>query len=310
MSVDNSTMSPQMLSSSKGVTWCALYSTVAFLVVLFNLVTMVTFIFDIRLRRRRSMYCLMNLAVADMLVGSLPMPLAVYTFGLMSLLWGKLENLTPTWIMFLTGAHMFTGFLSLLSLALVSLERAFAVVYPLRMRAVKSRMYFAAILVTWCLGFISTGVYIAYGDNSKVSFFAWIIPCLVAIVVIFVSYVIIYFQVKRQHTIHQQREMRTAIKRERYLAFTLFIVTVMSLVTWLPHVIVQCVWFLEAVPITFEQNNGTICLMYANSIGNPVVYVLRMKDFRRGLVRVLCREGNRVNPSDLTQTHEVNTAAM
>ncbi|EDO43679.1 predicted protein [Nematostella vectensis] len=133
-------MSPQMLSSSKGVTWCALYSTVAFLVVLFNLVTMVTFIFDTRLRRRRSMYCLMNLAVADMLVGALPMPLAVYTFGLMSLLWGKLENLTPTWIMFLTGAHMFTGFLSLLSLALVSLERAFAVVYPLRMRAVKSRI--------------------------------------------------------------------------------------------------------------------------------------------------------------------------
>ena len=84
-----------------------------------------------------------------------------------------------------------------------------------------------------------------------------------------------------------------ADSKERKLTKTLFIVTLVSLLTWLPFTI----YFLLLA--TFQSfllsrvlprlNCAFIALFYANSLANPILYAIRMPDFKRALISLFRR---------------------
>lgn len=70
-------------------------------------------------------------------------------------------------------------------------------------------------------------------------------------------------------------------RRNKQLAKTLFVVTLFSLITWLPFVVVFSTH-------TIIPNNNVIspiyrCLQLANSFFNPIIYCFRMPIFRETL---------------------------
>jgi hypothetical protein len=92
--------------------------------------------------------------------------------------------------------------------------------------------------------------------------------------------------------------------RTRSLAKMLLVVTVLSLMTWLPYLIVRILLPLKVVfQDLVHQHPVIFTVVYifqcSNSLINPVIYVFRMKDFRKGFFYLMfkcSRDQQEINP--------------
>lgn len=89
------------------------------------------------------------------------------------------------------------------------------------------------------------------------------------------AYALIWFYSKRK----DPRLSQNNHVRNKNLAKTLFIVTVLSLITWLPFAVVFN--FSSIIESSSVINRVTRCLQLGNSFINPIVYSLRMPVFRQ-----------------------------
>ncbi|EDO40716.1 predicted protein [Nematostella vectensis] len=174
---------------------------------------------------------------------------------------------------------------SFLGLVFVSLERMGATVYPLRHRRLGNRAYYLGIAFQWFYPVLGVPP-LFFLQNSIHNLIAAVAAPL-GLAVIGVSYLTIYISVKKQHVQHHQgigATQANAQLKERELAKTLFIVTGLSFVTWVPDAV-------EVGLMKFYLNFHMISnlLRCINSVINPVVYIFRMKDFRRVLKSIVCR---------------------
>ena len=111
----------------------------------------------------------MNLAVADLLVGGVAIPLDVYTWLPDNFdLWGPVHS-DPD----LQGAAVFcillTTFASVTNLTMASLERFYATFYPFHHRLLKTEIYILIIFLIWTITavpFIMSFIY-SYGLISS-----------------------------------------------------------------------------------------------------------------------------------------------
>ena len=92
-----------------------------------------------------------------------------------------------------------------------------------------------------------------------------------------------------------------AASRERKLTMTLFIVTFVSLLMWLPFVIISFLYsttdiFSSVSEMAFVRLDlVSIVFFHANSLVNPILYTARMPDFRRALVALFRRRPRLLN---------------
>ena len=109
--------------------------------------------------------------------------------------------------------------------------------------------------------------------------------CCLCLIVTFVSYTSILF--KFRFGAHPQRHCAAAL-RQRKLTVTLFITTLVSLLLWLPYsiflfvngstyIISNSLFGPERIRLLFSLNS----LRYANSLVNPILYTIRMPDFKK-----------------------------
>ena len=173
---------------------------------------------------------------------------------------------------------------SLTSLAAISLERAHATFRPFKHRIIKK----------WVFGFITSIIWVTYGlsvfsiyylGNNPESYNykrgSFIGVCLF---VVCVSYASIF--VKISCGAHPQHH--GAASKERKLTKTLFIVTLVSLLMWLP---VTLYFLLLATfqsslhwRVILHLSHAFTVLFFANSLVNPILYAIRMPDFKRALI--------------------------
>ena len=91
-----------------------------------------------------------------------------------------------------------------------------------------------------------------------------------------------------------------AAGRQRKLTVTLFIMTVVSLLMWLPYVVTTFVKFTtnSFKSISYQKelrlNLALIVLFNANSLVNPILYAIRLPDFRRALLSLFRRQQNQM----------------
>ena len=192
--------------------WSLCFGLLATLIVVGNLLTI--WIFLKQRLRKRAHFLLISLAVADLLVGLLTVPLyiAIKTasyFGQPYLLGRSVSELTD----------IFTGIASISTLAAISLERMYAIGWPFRHRTLNFRVYIFAIAIPWILAAIFTSI-------SILSYLSIIIRenfvftrtffLSTPLIVICVAYHIVW---KKQKTMMGSQ---THIVREKRLAKTLF----------------------------------------------------------------------------------------
>ena len=248
-----------------------------------NALTLIIFARTLQLRKR-STYLIMNLTVADLLIAAVS-----GSEKLWSLKTGERPGHGFRALHLIISDMCWIASLS--NLVLVSLERLHATLYPFRHYClVEKRIYYKIISFSW-LGALTLacGLKISrLNDASLANRYLWIIYVFLTLIVLTTSYVIITSKFIRKPRVQQLGSIMSA---ERKLSATVLIVSAASTLTLLPWVIITCVsissdshsW-IKVTPL-----NIALVFYYLNSILNPVLYAIRLPEFRKALKELFCK---------------------
>jgi len=266
------------------------FGLLATVIVVGNLLTI--WIFRKQRLRKRAHFLLISLAVADLLVGLLTVPLyiaintcLILCLGLeYRLLWFNLYQLTD----------IFTGIASIFGLAAISLERMYAIGWPFRHRTLNFRVYLFAIAMPWILTAIFTSVRLLL-YFSKITFenyvYSLILFLSMPLLVMCMAYHVVW---KKQRTMMGNQNH---IVRETRLAKTLFIITAASLLTWLPFQVLNLLLYfglIRGFPYINITTHVIKFLQFSNSLVNVIIYPFRISQFKNAFLRMLhCSVGHR-----------------
>ena len=279
-------------------TWLTVFVIELAVISIINGFTILTFARNRHLRKRTT-YLIISLTIADFFVGTVTVPLHIYK--IMTIERGSGFDWENFIVLF--SAEVFKA-CSLLHLALLSLERLHATLFPLRHFLMLNRVYFKAVFCIWFLAVIpasaSAAFFLIAPQGIK---YVWTSLIITVLFTVIVSYVVIALNVKRKAPPYSSG----AVSSERKLTVTLLIVIALSLATFFPaffyaFFIVNARGFLAEAK--FDIRESTFFFCYANSFVNPLVYTLRMKEFRKA-TRVWCCSAN-INRASRSQIIEMN----
>ncbi|KAK2548771.1 Glucose-dependent insulinotropic receptor [Acropora cervicornis] len=234
-------------------------------------------------RQRRTCLLLINLSTADLLVG-VAESLVIATEKIPT---GGQEEDDSRLLSFL----VFASCTSVLFLVLISLERVYAVLWPVRHRVSSLQIYVCSIVTVWFIGLIFGVLLLLSLSLEEVNrgyFFATFNTCLfVSFLVTCISYVKI-----GRRVICTPRDENSSNTRNPFhatsarLSRTLFGVFAISFLLWLPLLVVYTAKHFcpRCIPRVLER--VVHALRVANSMVNPLVYSFKMPAFKNALGRL------------------------
>ena len=276
--------SMNVLFKAEGIAWCTALMLASVFIVVGNLLTIIVFVGN-KTFRRKSLFLVINMAFADLMLGTISLPFYIYIIGVTSFqLWTGRINMPL--LFFYTIVDTIFLQASTISAVLMSVERFYAIYWPLKHRTLSTRAYRNVILIAWTLALLISATYIALLSftSKKHVIYTWIPYALTITTIICGCNIGIWRKFKHGSLASQRRNRASQNQR---LTKTLLFVSVLALLCWLPLSIV----IIFIVPA--DRNNissGTltiyyfaVLLNYSNSFINPIVFVLRIPEFKQTL---------------------------
>ena len=281
------------ISLSECIIFFTVFTAEYVAIVTLNLLSIILFIKNKSLRTR-GMYLVISLTVADLLVGSLSQSVdSFYSQNLFCPSFIKFYLLPREVMIAFDILCLLFPLVSLTNIAVISLERFHATFRPFRHRLIKRWVYVAAIAVVWVVPIITLVIFWVERFLIKHHLYLMESHCCLCLIVTFVSYTSIMF--KFRFGAHPQGHCAAALK-QRKLTITLFITTLVSLLLWLPYSISVFVDWLTKILLNSLSRPERIRFMlsmnslrYANSLVNPILYTIRMPNFRKALLSLFRR---------------------
>lgn len=278
------------------------FLTELIVIVLINLFTLATFARNRHLRKR-STYLVINLTIADSLLGVAAVLLTILESRILESHNILGEHFNWYAFLYLTLDSLFPA-ASLANLSLISLERLHATIYPFRHCLISEQVYFTVITFSWLLALLFAfmmAILVVLRAQFTLFFYIFASYCFITVLIITVSYVIIILNVKSSP---QSNIFGSKLLTEKKLSITLFVMTVASFLTILPWAvwvaISSNIWCELSPAITYRFHLTFSALYLCNSIVNPIIYALRMQEFRKAASKVCCcRESMRVESIEL-----------
>ena len=282
-----------------------MYNTVIivtlFAVILESLIIIAGNIFTIfvfwknRNRLRRTSFLLINLAVADLLVGFAALVSSAAVNIPRNFQEGNSNSANKN---ISIAFEIVFSFASVFFLALISLERAYALIWPLRLRVASCKAYIYGATFAWITA-MPTGALslLAIYDILDLSYWILASGCamILCLVTICVSYLAIRTRLNsRAPTIEGAHNRQNHQQQNAKLSRTLFVVITASLSCWVPGIVVSCTHYLcfKCVPLLVFQIFNLFSL--ANSLVNPIIYSFRIPMFKEIFKRTkLCKRSKR-----------------
>ncbi|XP_044166939.1 5-hydroxytryptamine receptor 4-like [Acropora millepora] len=285
--------------SFERIAWLRVFGIEAVAIVTLNALTIIVYLRE-RSLRKCGMYLVINQAFADMFTGAsifIYFPVLAYIFEL----WTVNPPLSDELILRMWVIASVSPLASLINLEAISLERTHATFCPIKHRLVKKKIFVADAAIVWITaGAISIGIVpqieLKNLFSKRVRIFAissgsFFLSCLLTITVCYSSIAIkIVYGTQSHHC--------SATSRGRKMTKTLFIVTVASLLLTLPFFIGHLCFFLQLYTlIPFHLALSSYFMFFANSLVNPLLYAVRIPEFKRALLSILhCRSQAQVVP--------------
>lgn len=265
--------------------WTVTFSFTAIVVTIGNLVTIAIFL-NRKLRTRRH-FLLISLAIADLMVGTLAVPLYVAV------------GIHPTELLLILSyqcVDIFTGILSIFTLASISMERMHAILLPLRHRTLSLRFYAYVTGIPWILGLLGVlaRVLLHFFIISKMAFVVAIVASLTA-PLLFTC--VAYFLIWRKERSRLQFALQAS--RDEKLTKTLFLITGAFVLTWLPFQVINIVVSLcvQCQRWPFIVFHIMKVLQFSNSFINVIIYPLRIVEYREALFKIFhCKKNDVFRP--------------
>ena len=289
--VNHETWSWQLLPRTGGIVFLTAAIVESLAIMIGNAVVIAVFTRNRQLRRR-TFYLVINLAIVDFLVGATAVPWWVgdlpQAFDLWEIKWNvEMYNIV------VTNLNLFVDYASLVSLMVISLERMYATLWPVKHRALETRTYYVLIGLSWFVAFclLSFGFVVVYVLTNLYAIYIQLSFIFFLILMTCVGYVSIWVKIKFGG--NSQHHVTTS--QDRKLTVSLFIVTAVFLVTWLPAIIVIYYVILNLHPNRVIPRSLSLSyyfanlLFFVNSLMNPIIYSFRMPQFRQAVLRLLCR---------------------
>ena len=151
------TSSFPLYSASECIAWLTVFGMEAVAIMTLNALTIIVYLKE-RSLRKRSMYLVINQAVADMLVGGVVI-IECSFLGSFCEFWTWIHSSNLPSEIVITVWFRFFLLASVTNLAAISLERMHATLRPLKHRLIKSKMFGASVAAVW----ITTGLCSAIG---------------------------------------------------------------------------------------------------------------------------------------------------
>ena len=193
---------------------------------------------------------------------------------------------------------IFAALSSMTILVVIALERAYSVLFPLKHRCMsrRSRFYWLSASFAWMMA----------GAFTTLKALAWkaLIPSLydshvifafvfLALVTIVVAYTSIWTRIKSR----KRNNNNFAIK-EKSVAQAMLIVTIAFIVMWLPFFLINVAasfdnQLLQVIPLNVVYSAKL--MHYGNSFVNPIIYYLKLPQFRKALRKLSYRGSARTD---------------
>ena len=294
----------RIISEKEERAWLAAFIIEFSVIFLLNAFTLAIYTRNRHLRKP-STYLIINLTVADLLVGTV--------FVLSSFFVQDKLKQALSWQSFVysTSKNLFPA-ASLANISLISLERLHATLFPFRHCLIGRRVYLTTIFCSWLFSLTLSSVFSLLDLRVSLATFPYgrASYIFLSLLILTVSYVIIISTVKNNPP---SPNAGPALSKERKLTVTLFTVTVVSVLTILPFVI----WIVIAHHIQSELCHAVflriefsfVLLYLFNSIINPLIYAIRMQEFRKSATKLFCTKTLELAPVQPLTLH-VRTQAI
>ena len=281
-SSENATGSSRIFPSyAEGIALCTAFILTLVFIVVGNLPTLVLFAVNRKLRRKRNLFLVINMAFADLMVGAVILPIYIYALGAVYKFW------TGGWSMslkiFYQLADSFFMLASLNSAASISVERFFAIYWPFKHRTLSKTAYRIVSFMVWTLALVIAAVWTTLGNfiSGKDALYVTT-PCILILMLIICG-CNIGIWIKWQHGRIRPLQGRNRDLQNRRLTNTLMFVSILALVSWLPVIIFNYIIYVYNVQIPLKYYHLVNALSYSSSFANPVVYALRIPEVRGAL---------------------------
>ncbi|XP_055078077.1 adenosine receptor A1-like isoform X2 [Periophthalmus magnuspinnatus] len=296
-------MSSGLMPSSR-----SLYIIMEVVIAVSSVVGNVMVVWAVRINRslRDTTFCfIVSLALADIAVGALVIPLAItISIGLQTHFYSCL--LFACAVLVLTQS-------SILALLAIAVDRYLRVKIPMSYkRVVTARRAGIAVLLSWLVSFV-VGLTPMFGWNNLhqlqqngslvvtcefetvismdymvyFNFFGWVMLPLLLMLGIYVE---IFYMIHRQlnkKVMSSHSDPRRYFGKELKLAKSLALVLFLFAVSWLPLHILNCITlFCPSCDSPADLIYVAILLSHANSAVNPVVYAFRINKFRTAFRKI------------------------
>ena len=223
------------------------------------------------------------------MLGALTLPLYVYLWvGPVYQLWAKNESALYTFFSIL---DTILSQASLISAVFISIERFYAMYWPLKHRTLSMRAYRIVIIMVWTLAILVSMIFnlklfISSEHNIYASDVPWALIALTFIIIVCGCNIGIWR--KFQHGSIASRQQNRASQNQR-LTKTLLFISVLAVLSWLPLIIANYIIFVfkVSIPRIFLFYYTINIINYSNSFVNPLVYALKIPEFKKALGFVL-----------------------
>lgn len=233
-------------------------------------------------------YFVFSLAVSDLLVATISMPLFL-AYELTG--WATL----PAWIdlfklyQFIDVIDIICCVSSIANLTAISIDRYFGIVMPLRHKTLMTEsIAVTSILAVWFYSIVVAVVKLIPNFRHYIIFnfmFGFALP----LFLISAAYIVIFITIKE----HSKRKLSNALSQEWMLARTILIVISLFVVCWTPFYVIQ-ILYQYCLTCEFFHSRGfdhvhsvVKLLQYSNSCCNPFVYGYFNVNFKQAFKSIL-----------------------
>ena len=267
------------LSVGELVAWCLPCGFAGIAAIFGNTLVLASFFMCSKLRHHVTFF-VAGLAVADVLVGLVSIPMWMY---ILYLAWKGNSTSADTKITIIYDVlDVFAALNSIFHLTAISIERFFATVYPWRHRRATQKMYHVFLLGIWIASALVSSSFFMPVSKLTIDFRFYLINILfvIPLLIMSVTYTGIWFKAKTR--------LRKAPDATLKMSFTLFIVIGLFFVAWLPFFVVRAVLhFCKHYCVSWRIFYFTKLLHFSNSAVNPLVYGLRIPEYRDTFFKLL-----------------------